>query len=195
MPKKNVMATGSKTLKVPVSVLSPDAIKELFQLPEKKILTEQVAIEKFMCAITTPPSPTSKTTTEILRKAIMDAVHSPRLRAVVAIFFTRQTVSVKIIHPVRNRLSYNEINGLLLLIHEKLVQSPFQDIEYFAEENATHMLAGSDFADPLLDNLMDDKFETVMVLNVFHDYVRISHNIVDPTYALLQTMYIMGKKE
>jgi hypothetical protein len=195
MFKKNVMAIGAKTLKPPVAVLSQQALRDMFQLPQKKVATSQISIEKFICAIPTAPSPTSKKTADVLRGAIMDAVNSPRLRAVIGIFFTKETVSVKIIHPVKNRLSYNEINDFLLLVHDRLIESPFQDVEYFIEENATHMLTGADFADPLLDHLMDDKFTTVMVLNLFHDYVRMSHNMIDPVYALLQTMYIMGKKE
>jgi hypothetical protein len=195
MSKKNVMATGAKTLKIPVAVLSQETLRNMFQLPQKKEITAQVGIERFTCAIPVAPLPTARKTTDVLRTAIMDAVHSPRLRAVIAIFFTKQTISVKTIHPVNNRLSYAEMNGLLLLAHDRLETSPFQDIEYFVEENATHMLTGHEFAEPLLEHLMDDKFETVMVLNIFHDYERFSHNIVDPAYALLQTMYIMGKKE
>jgi hypothetical protein len=194
MSKRHVIALGKKAKGPPMIPYSNQYLIETLQLPKRKEKTDLLGIECFVCVISHPPSPTSTLSTEVVRNAMMAAVATPYLRGVIAMYFSEKSVVVKIVQSLENRIVRQETIGILSLIYEVLSKTPFQDVAYFEEDNATHSLAGSEFCATLLEHVEDQANQTVIVLNVHHDYVRIHHNLHQPSYAILQVMHILGKR-
>lgn len=189
------LRTHAKKEVLPFAVFSEEALSAALALPQKKELTSNIICERLTFEMPFSPLATSKKTIEVLRTSVMNAITTEYLRAVIAICFKDNNLaSIKMVHPTKNQLLYPETVGILSLVRETLDISPFKDIAYFVEENVTHKVLGADFAGPLLTHVVDEVCDAAIILNVHHDYLRISHNLVDPTRALLQVMYTFGKK-
>jgi hypothetical protein len=194
MGRRHILAVGERTKKIPFAAYSSQHLNAALQLPQRKEKTDKFGVEKFVCAFPSMPLFNATTATDVVRQAIMAAGRRPYLRAVIGIYFIADTLRVTIIQPINNRFVYPETIGILSEARVQLLKSPFEDTVLFDEHQSTHSLAGTEFAQALLDQLTKNIGDAVIVINVYHDYLQIRHNLYRVCDALLQVMHFMGKK-
>lgn len=180
--KKSFLVEG-----IPAALASAEVWSRALRLPQVKQTSEKFCSESTTYPITFSAFRSAANNQTIIHRARTDAATMAYLRAVVALSFTANQVSIRIIQAMENILKPEELVGVLMMTYLGLKASFHEDIIYFREEGATHMLEGPQFVNVLNQTLRFTGQPQLLIVNVHHDYLTIHHNLSDLN-PILQTI-------
>jgi hypothetical protein len=172
---------------IPYAVLSNKQAEKLLgiSVKQKKEQTNELCFTTLEYKGLAHYSIDSRENNILLRQAILEAITSPYLRGVIAIFFGRDGTVISSAQVKQNPITELELKGIITTCYEEMARHLNQKfIVSFKERKETHMIEGSGFSQFMVEKSEECNHSEILVINVHHDYIRVYSNLQDETLLL-----------
>ena len=165
---------------IPFGVLSTaQAEKQMgISIKKKKEFTKEIMEFELSLETKLPFEPETGNSGFMMKEAILEAITSPYLRAVIAFFVSPEKTTIHISEVSEDPIRKQEMIGILAACYDEMTRHVDRKFTLtFQEKKQTHMIEGGPFAQSLMNKMSESHAAEVFLVNVHHDYARVYSNL------------------